>query len=329
MSIVEASIIIRTYNEENHIGKLLEGISEQDYKNYEIIIVDSGSTDATLGIASNYSVKIIKIKPADFSFGYSLNKGCEIAKGDIIILASAHVYPYYKDWLSELIKPFKDPEVGLVYGKQRGNEITKYSEHQIFKKWFGEEKDYDQKSPFCNNANAAIRKEIWVQNRYDESLTGLEDLDWAKKIMGLGYKIAYNPKALIIHVHNEKPISIRNRYRREAIALKQIYPEQHFLLFDFLKLFLGNSFSDFIHALKDGVLIKELSSILSFRFNQFWGTYKGFNQDSKVTMDLKQKFYYPKRLRIKSKYLPENQQEPIDYSSISHFDSKRIRDEVL
>ena len=49
----------------------------------------------------------------------------------------------------------------------------------------------DQETAFCNNANAAIRKSLWEKNPYDETLTGLEDLAWAKRAKEQGYAIAY------------------------------------------------------------------------------------------------------------------------------------------
>ena len=120
------SIVIRCYNEEEHIGKLLRGIFEQTISNVELIIVDSGSTDSTLEIASEYPVKIVSIKPSEFTFGRSLNLGCQEATGEYIVIVSAHVYPVYQDWLSNLIAPFSDPKVALTYGRQQGNETTKY-----------------------------------------------------------------------------------------------------------------------------------------------------------------------------------------------------------
>jgi glycosyltransferase involved in cell wall biosynthesis len=61
------SIIIRSYNEEEHIGRLLEGIFEQSVKNSEVISVDSGSTDKTLEIANMFPVIVHEIKPGEFS----------------------------------------------------------------------------------------------------------------------------------------------------------------------------------------------------------------------------------------------------------------------
>ena len=71
----KCSIVIRCYNEAAHIGKLLYGILQQTESHIEIIVVDSGSTDGTLRIAKQYPVKIVEIKPEDFSFGRSLNAG--------------------------------------------------------------------------------------------------------------------------------------------------------------------------------------------------------------------------------------------------------------
>ena len=312
------SIVIRCYNEQKHIGKLLNGIENQTIRDKEVIIVDSGSTDDTLKIASAHPVKILSIKPEDFSFGRALNLGCEEAKGEFLVFASAHVYPVYQDWLENLLKPFDDDKVALVYGKQRGNEITKYSEHQIFAKWFPNQSKLQEKQPFCNNANLAIRRALWQQFPYDEKLTGLEDLDWAKRIIKEGYHLAYSADAKIIHVHHESPQRIYNRYRREAIALKNIFPEQTFNIFDFIRLFSSNMISDYYHASQDQVLISDWWEILLFRLMQFWGTYQGFQRKDELSNQLKQTFYYPHELTRKNENVeqerdPENNARKIEY----------------
>ncbi|PSB17228.1 family 2 glycosyl transferase [filamentous cyanobacterium CCP1] len=310
----KCSIVIRCYNEEQHIGRLLSGLMQQTVKDIEIIVVDSGSTDATVSIAAQYPIKLVSIRPEDFSFGRSLNLGCEAATGEVIVIASAHVYPVYKDWLEQLLKPFANPDVALVYGKQRGNDITKYSEHQIFATWFPEVSNPNQVHPFCNNANAAIRRSLWGQFPYNESLTGLEDLDWAKQVMQQGYQIAYSAEAEIVHVHNETPKRIYNRYRREAIALKQILPREHFTLWDFVRLFVSNTISDYYHAAHDKALWSNLLSIPVFRLMQFWGTYQGFTRREPLTSQLKQTFYYPRGLRRSESTLsPSERERLIDY----------------
>ncbi len=307
------SIVIRTFNEEQHIGKLLEGISRQSVRDVEIIIVDSGSTDATLAIANRYPVKVISITPEEFTFGRSLNHGCAAASGEFLIFASAHVYPTYPDWLEQLLQYFKDSEVALVYGKQRGDSTTKYSEHQIFTKLFPDLSNPRQDHPFCNNANAAIRRELWLQHPYDETLSGLEDLEWGKWALSEGHVIAYSASAEIIHKHEETPVQVYNRYRREALAMKQIQPEEIFRIYDFIRLLISNVVSDCRRALAERVFRKSLSEIILFRVMQFWGTYRGLRHTGRVGMDLIHTFYYPARFG-KSSLHSDRETAPIDYS---------------
>ncbi len=290
------SIVIRCFNEEQHIGRLLEGIMQQTVTDVEVIVVDSGSTDATVSIASRYPVRIASIDPSEFSFGRSLNRGCQLARGEFIVICSAHVYPMYCDWLQHLLAPFDDPMVALCYGKQRGNDRTHYSEHQVFAQWFPERSNFDQPHPFCNNANAAVRRLLWEQMPYNEELTGLEDLDWARRAIKRGGKIAYVPEAEVVHVHEETPLRIYNRYRREAIALNKVAPEEHFGLGDFIRLLSTNILSDYFHAWHDGVLLRNAFSIPLFRLMQFWGGYRGFARRQLVTSKLKRTFYYPRSL---------------------------------
>jgi len=288
-----SSIVIRAYNEAEHIGQLLEGISKQTIKPAEIILVDSGSTDGTLETASQFPVKIVQIQPERFTFGYSLNKGISNANGEFIIIASAHVYPLYPDWIEQLLSPFEDPKVALTYGKQRGDENTKISEQQIFKQWFPDKSIHHQGHPFCNNANAAIRRALWEKHQYNETLTGLEDLEWAKWAISQGYIISYKSESEVIHLHDETLKEIYNRYKREAIAFKQIFPQEKFSLMDFLKLTYSNIFFDLKQASQSNSFLSQFNNILGFRISQFWGTYKGYRHTGSITWNLRKTFYYP------------------------------------
>jgi glycosyltransferase involved in cell wall biosynthesis len=292
-NVTKISIIIRCFNEEEHIAKLLVGLSEQTIKDIEIIIVDSGSTDATLSIAAKYTVKNVYISPEEFSFGRALNVGCREASGDLLVFISAHCYPVYSDWLENLTKPFDDPNVALTYGKQIGGLTTKYSEHQIFASWYPDTSDFSRTVPFCNNANAAIRKDLWMQFNYNEDLTGLEDIDWARQAITRGFKIAYSAQAVIVHLHNESFSQVKNRYKREAIALKKIYPGEKFSFLNFVYLFIMNAGFDEYHAIRDGCFTNQCLSIVKFRFLQFWGTYRGFCSNEQVTPHMRRTFYYP------------------------------------
>jgi len=309
---MKCSVIIRAYNEEKHIGRLLEGIQQQALKDVEIILVDSGSTDGTVSIAESFAARIVRIPSAEFTFGRSLNFGLRAATRELVVIASAHVYPVYPDWLESLLHPFEDEKVALTYGKQRGPDSAKYSEQQIFQQWYPDTSRLNQMTAFCNNANAAIRKSLWEQNPYDEALTGLEDLAWAKWAQEQGHKIAYVHEAEIIHIHQETPRGVFNRYRREAMAYKKIYPESHFNVYDFLRLMTTNIFSDLWHAARERVLWKNIASIFWFRLMQFHGTRLGYRETSLVTPQLRDVFYYARERKVKD--ATQRDIDPIRYN---------------
>jgi rhamnosyltransferase len=311
------SVIIRCYNEERHIGRLLSGLMRQTQPPDQIILVDSGSTDATVAIASQFPVEVVTIEPQRFSFGRSLNIGCSTAAHEILVFASAHVYPVYDSWLADLTAPLSDPEVVLAYGRQLGDERTRYSERRVMARWFPPRSAAPQLHPFCNNANAAIRRSAWGDQAYDEELTGLEDLDWAKRAQERGKLIAYVAEAPVVHAHDETWRQIVNRYRREAIAHKQIYHEQRMGPLDAIRLAVGNVASDYVHAARDTVLFRNLASIPAFRAAQFWGTYLGFRQRGQASAVLRKHFYYPHRWGRQEGVGPPPHAKPIDYGDSS------------
>jgi rhamnosyltransferase len=309
---IGCSVVVRAFNEAAHIGRLLEGLSRQTLHDVEIILVDSGSTDATVDLAAGAGAKVVHIPPAEFTFGRSLNQGIAVTSHDLVVIASAHVYPVYPDWLERLLKPFADLQVALTYGKQRAPALAHFSEQQVYHRWYTEHSDLHQMHPFANNANAAIRRSIWQEHPYDETLTGLEDLAWAKWALDEEYDIAYVAEAEIIHVHSETWPAVYNRYRREAMAFKRIYPEAHFSLYDFLRMTTANAGSDLWHALRQNVFWRNALGILRYRVAQFWGTYQGYRQSLEWNWNLRQTFYYPHGLEELAVPTPRKI-EPIQY----------------
>lgn len=309
------SIVIRAYNEEKHIGRLLTGISQQSLQNTQIILVDSGSTDNTLKIAQEFPVEIVHISPEEFSFGRSLNLGIQQASAPFVVFASAHVFPVYPDWLEKLTVPLHNEKVALTYGKQRGAEISHFSEQQIFHQWFPEQSHVRQPHPFCNNANAAIKRELWENHSYDENIPALEDLAWAKWAHEQGFLISYVSEAEVIHVHQENWQGIRNRYQREGMAFKQIYPQEAFRWTDLVRFWLVNVSHDFTAALRQRNFSSQWLNIIRFRWMQFSGTYQGYRRSGPLTWQLKQTFYYP-RLQNQKNKPGARQMQPIEYSDI-------------
>ena len=292
---MKVSVVIRTYNEERHIGTLLEALARQetDFES-EIIVVDSGSTDRTLEIVARFGCRVLEIAKPSFSFGRSLNIGCEAATGCRLVFISGHCIPASGDWLKTLVAPLGRDSIAYVYGAQFAHETTKFSEARYFSKCYPAERRIPQEGFFCNNANAALLTTAWKEHRFDEALTGLEDMHLAKTLTERGYRIGYVPEAAVCHIHDESLPQIRRRFEREAIALQYIMPEVHVTFLDFVRYFASAVVLDSVEAARQQVLARTLKDIVLYRLMQFWGSYRGNHYHRKLSRERKEKYFYPK-----------------------------------
>lgn len=292
----KCSIVIRTLNEARYLGAVLTAVASQDYPApcREVVIVDSGSTDGTLAIAEQHGCRIMHIRREDFSFGRSLNAGCDAAQGEILVFISGHCVPTNPQWLWELMLPFRDERVAVTYGRQQGGPETKFSEHCLFEKYFPATGDGEHQAPFfCNNANAAFRRTAWAAKRFDESLTGLEDMHLSRALWEAGARVIYVPRASVYHYHHEKWRQVMRRYEREAIALQKIMPEIHVHWHDALRYFWAGVFGDSARALTQKCFWRRLGEIVAFRFCQYAGAWKGNRTHRRLSHREKEKYFYP------------------------------------
>lgn len=290
------SIVIRTLNEARHLPAVFDALDRQLMPDFgmEVVLVDSGSTDGTIEIAESRGARISKIAKADFTFGRSLNQGCDAAAGEILVFISGHCIPCHENWLAELIGPIREGVSAYTYGKQVGNADSKFSECQLLKKYFPDVSRIPQQDFFINNANSALAKSVWTNHRFDESLTGLEDMDLGKRLTSIGHKIAYVAEAGVYHLHEESWRQVKRRYERESIALQKILPEVHLSFGDFLRFVVSSILLDFGAALQERKLHNVAVEIVLFRFLQFWGAYRGNHIHRQLSREAKYRYFYPK-----------------------------------
>ena len=289
------SVVFRALNEEKWFEDALKACRAQDLPGWtiELVLVDSGSTDRTLDIAEAYGCRITHIKRADFTFGRSLNYGCEIASGEILVFISAHCIPAATDWLARLIAPLDAGAADYVYGRQIGHAVTRFSEHQIFAKYFPPVSQIPQDGFFANNANSAVCAATWRRYRFDENVTGLEDMVLARAIVRDGGRIGYVAEAPVVHIHEESLKQTRRRYYREALTLREIMPEVHFHFGDFVRYVAAAIRHDFGEAIRQKRFMALAGEIVAFRVMQFWGAYMGHNEHRTLSRAQKESYYYP------------------------------------
>ncbi len=292
---VKASVVVRTLNEARYLKELLQGIARQQTDNLEseVVLVDSGSTDQTLPIAQQYGCRILHISREQFSFGRSLNIGCEAANGDILVITSGHCVPASPQWLQKLCQPLLDGMAQYSYGRQLGGPTSQFSERRIFNKYFPATSRIPQEGFYCNNANAALLKAIWARYRFDEELTGLEDMHLAQRLVRDGERVAYVAEAPVYHYHSETWPQVRRRFEREAIALQQIMPNIHVGLLDTLRYILRSIWGDAVHAKRQGLLRQALPSIVLYRYHQYMGSYRGNHEHRQLSRAQKDEYFYP------------------------------------
>lgn len=291
---LQVSIVIRTLNEARHLDELLTAIASQEVEGigHEVILVDSGSTDGTLEIADRYGCRIHYIARDEFSFGRSLNIGCDAAKGDILVIISGHCVPAGAHWLQRLCQPILDGIAEYSYGRQLGGPESNFSEQRIFAKYFPDHSKMPQEGFYCNNANAALSKSAWQRYRFDEDLTGLEDMEFAQRLVKEGGKVAYVAEATVHHHHYETWPQIFRRFEREAIALQKIMPHVHVSVIDSLRYIASSIWKDWRYTKKYDTPVK-LTNIVRYRLNQYWGTLKGNQEHRKLSRAEKEKYFFP------------------------------------
>ncbi len=289
------SVVIRTLNESKYLGELLAGIREQVLPEHEVevVLVDSGSNDGTIAIAEHFGCRIVHILPEDFSFGRALNLGCSSARGEVLVFVSGHCVPADESWLAELIAPIAEGRVDYVYGRQIGRDSTKFSERRVFLKYFPERSLIPQKGFFTNNANAAIRRDAWARLHFDESLTGLEDMELARRLVRGGGRVGYAARACVFHIHDESWAKVRYRYEREAVALGSIIPEARMTVGDLVRCICTSICRDSLAARREGRLLREFVSVVLFRTNQYLGSFRGSRMARRLSRLHTRAYFYP------------------------------------
>jgi 2-desacetyl-2-hydroxyethyl bacteriochlorophyllide A dehydrogenase len=297
----ETTVLIRTFNEARHLPALLEALRRQVYVDFETVVVDSGSVDGTRDIAERAGARVIRIDRDHFTFGYSLNVGVRSGTGRLIAIVSAHTLPVNDDWLGHLVAPLSSPKVAMVYGRQVGAQVSKFSETQDLRRTFGSER-LVLRPPrfFANNANAAVRRDLWIEYPFDAALTGLEDIDWARRWMEKGYEVVYEPSAAIFHIHEETWPQVRRRYYREAVAARkiglkrrreiprEIAAESVYLVAD-LALAVRGAFSGQLSV----PITRCAREIVAFRRNKLIGTARGLMDGAMLAnRETRDRFYF-------------------------------------
>lgn len=211
---MDISVIVPAYNAQPYISRCIEALLSQSFNpnNYEVIVVDDGSSDQTADIIKNYPVKYVYQKnqgPAT-----ARNRGVKEAKGDIILFTDADCVPT-GNWIEEMVRPFKSPHIAAVKGAYLTNqkEVVARLAQVEFEERFEMLKKADS-IDMVDTYSAGFRKAIFSQmGGFDTTfpVANNEDTDLSYKMSRHGFKMAFNPVAVVYHLKH--PDSIK-KYAR-------------------------------------------------------------------------------------------------------------------
>lgn len=236
-----ASVVIPVKNGGGLFKSLLDSVFAQKFDNYEVVIIDSGSTDGTVDLIKKYPARLIQIKPEEFGHGKTRNYGAKLAKGKYVVFLTADSIPSNNNWLRNMIAPFKGYNIAGVYGRQypkpNENPLDKY----FFLSLYGD-KDIVWTTHNCvqgdnvfSDANSAVRRDLLIKYPYKNDIIVSEDYEWAFRILPLGYKIYYNSSAQVTHSHSYNLYTLFKRNFDVGVSYKTIYNSQTKSSIEFIK----------------------------------------------------------------------------------------------
>jgi len=239
----KVSVILTVKNEERTIGHAIECILRVDYPDYEVIVVDGGSEDQTVGIAKNHRVRVIQTK--DSTPGQGRNVGIANSSHPIIAFVDGDCYVERKDWLRNGVDLLRQEDIGGV-----GGPIIPFSEAPYMSRAL-----MDVLSTFFMNAgsaqfakyekqrevesisscNAVYRREVIERaGLFAEDLRFGEDADLNYRIRKLGYRLVYSPKVIVKHDWKVYSFSSLFRYMLRYGAGRAVAVKKHPYLFSLL-----------------------------------------------------------------------------------------------
>jgi cellulose synthase/poly-beta-1,6-N-acetylglucosamine synthase-like glycosyltransferase len=215
---IRYSIIIPAYNAGRTLPDTLTALKQQTIfpDEYEVIVVDDGSTDDTADVARRFGAKCLS--QPNRGPAAARNHGVRVAKGEIILFTDADCSPD-KDWLRQMLMPFQNEKTMGVKGAYRTHQksfAARFAQSEF-------EDRYDLLSKagaidMVDTYSAAFRRDRFIQiGLFDESfpVANNEDTELSYRMCAAGYRLEFNPEAIVYHLHPDSFMKyLRLKFKR-------------------------------------------------------------------------------------------------------------------
>lgn len=238
---MDITVFIPTYNAEPYLEEVLTAIYAQKIdKAYEVLIIDSGSTDKTLETIKKFpKVRVHEIPNEEFGHGKTRQLAAEMANGEIIVYLSHDATPSHNRWLYEITKPFGlNPDIAGVMGKQIPRlhcfPMMKYEINSVFRKFgpdfgttlfykddFIENQSVYDMVRFYSDVNSAARRSVLLGKVPYKDVPYAEDQVFGEDILEAGLLKAYVPRGSVLHSNDVELRHYNKRIFDETFGLRK------------------------------------------------------------------------------------------------------------
>jgi rhamnosyltransferase len=218
------SIVIRSFNEGWALRETLPAVRFQSYTNWELIVIDSGSTDGSCDLIRQADpVHFIQLRPEDYNPSRVLNHGMKLACSDTVVFLNADATPQGANWLRPLVSALTDPKTAAVFGRQIPRPDCPAVYAHDYDRCFGERRESAGWEHFFSMVSSGLRKDIWAKRGFRREMQYSEDDEYTRWCRSQGYLVAYCPESVVMHSHKYTAGQAYKRSFGEAKALAAVW----------------------------------------------------------------------------------------------------------
>lgn len=218
------SIVIRSFNEAWALEGTLRALEEQTYRNWELIVIDGGSSDHSEDLILAAKPKhFIQNQPGAYNPSRVMNRGMRLASADYVVFLNADATPLDSNWLAPLVRQLMDPRVVAVFGRQvprKGCEAVYAADYD---RCFGPDRVTQHWPHFFSMVSSGIRKDIWEIRGFNEAMQYSEDDEYTRWGRKMGYQVKYAADSCATHSHNYTAPEAARRQVGEGEALAMVW----------------------------------------------------------------------------------------------------------
>ncbi len=214
------SIIMRSYNEAWALVQTLPALAAQEYRNWELLVFDSGSTDGSQElIRAARPAQFIQGTPQEYNPSRVMNHGMRLAKSDFGIFLNADATPQGANWLRPLVSALMNAKTAACFGRQIPRPDARAVFACDYDRCFGPNRESAAWDHFFSMVSSGLRRDVWAQRGFREDLQYAEDDEYTRWCRAQGYHVVYVPDSIVMHSHNYTPEQSYKRAFGDARAI--------------------------------------------------------------------------------------------------------------